>query len=128
MHIEHAAFQVEDPPAVAAWYVEHLGFTVKRSSAEPPYGHFLADGSGRVMIELYNQTVAAVPSYKWMHPVVLHLAFVSADVPGDRDRLIAAGATPEGDVVHTPEGDTVAMLRDPWGFAIQLCRRSEPMV
>lgn len=128
MHIEHVALQVENPRAVAAWYTEHLGFSAKRSAAEPPFGHFLADGSGRVMIELYNQSVAPVPSYKWMHPVALHLAFVSEDVAADRTRLLNAGATEEGDIVHTPEGDTLAMLRDPWGLAIQLCQRAEPMV
>jgi glyoxylase I family protein len=128
MRIEHVAFQVEDPVAVAAWYVEHLGFVVKRSMDVAPFGHFLADDSGRMMIEIYNQPVAAVPSYRWMHSVALHLAFVSADVAADRRRLIAAGATEEGEVVTTAGGDTVAMLRDPWGFAIQLCHRAEPMV
>ena len=43
MKIEHTAYQVEDPAAVARWYVQHLGLTVKRSQDERPFGRFLAD-------------------------------------------------------------------------------------
>jgi hypothetical protein len=28
----------------------------------------------------------------------------------------------------TPAGDHMAMLRDPWGLALQLCQRAESMV
>ena len=35
MKIEHIAFQVADPAAMADWYAEHLGFCVRRSSDEP---------------------------------------------------------------------------------------------
>ena len=31
---------------MAAWYVEHLGFTIKRKIDESPFMHFIADGSG----------------------------------------------------------------------------------
>ncbi len=34
--------------------------------------HFLADGSGRVMLEMYNNPAATVPDYNAMHPLVLH--------------------------------------------------------
>ena len=43
MKIEHLAINVEDPLAMGRWYVDHLGFKVKRRSVEPPYAHFLAD-------------------------------------------------------------------------------------
>lgn len=71
MKIEHVAWQVPDPVALADWYVEHLGM---------------------------------------------------------RARLIAAGATPAGEIVVTPAGDELAMLRDPWGIPLQLVRRAEPMI
>lgn len=128
MRIEHLAYMTQDPPAVAEWYVEHLGFTIKRQMDESPFAYFLADGSGKVMLEIYNNPAATVPDYAAMDPLVLHLAFVSADVEADRDRLIAAGATAEGDLLRADNGDVLAMLRDPWGFAIQLAKRGEPMV
>ncbi len=128
MKIEHMAWQVEDPAAAAAWYVEHLRFEIRRGrgDAAVPF-FFLADQSGAVMIEIYRNPAAPVPDYRAMDPLVLHLALVSDDVAADRERLLNAGAIA---VSHetTPAGDEVAMLRDPWGFPIQLCRRAEPML
>lgn len=123
MKIEHVAFNVEDPLAMGRWYVEHLGFKVKRRTVEPPYGHFLTDDSGTVMIEIYGNGDAPVPDYGSMNPLMLHLALVSNDVEADVRRLSAAGATSLGEIQHSPQGDQLAMLRDPWGFAIQLVKR-----
>jgi catechol 2,3-dioxygenase-like lactoylglutathione lyase family enzyme len=127
MRIEHVAFHVADPAAMAAWYVEHLGFTIKRKIDESPFMHFIADGSGTMMFELYRQPHLRVPDYRETDPSQLHVAFVSDDIEGDRQRLLAAGATAVGDPI-TPGGDVLAMLRDPWGLAIQLAQRAEPMV
>ncbi len=46
MKIEHAAYQVGDPVAMAEWYCAHLGFVVKRSADTPVPVRFLADQSG----------------------------------------------------------------------------------
>jgi uncharacterized glyoxalase superfamily protein PhnB len=128
MKIEHTAYQVEDPVALARWYVEQLGLTVKRAQRESPFGQFLADDGDAVMLEFYNNPRISVPDYRAIDPLALHIAFYSDDVPGTRERLIAAGATPEGDVQVTPTGDTMAMLRDPWGLAIQFVHRATPMI
>ena len=128
MKIEHAAFQVADPVSLAEWYVEHLGMTVKRSQSVAPFGHFLADDGDAVMLEFYNNPKVTVPDYRATDPFVLHLAFQTDDVAHTRDRLIAAGATPEGEVQVTDAGDHVAMLRDPSGLALQLVRRTSPMI
>lgn len=128
MRIEHFAFQTEDPRAVAAWYVKHLGFEVKRVAGAPTHTHFLADSGGNVMVEIYNNPRVRTPDYWVMDPLLLHLAFCSDDPAADRDRLVAAGATIAEDFVTTAAGDGLVMLRDPWGFAIQLVRRAERMV
>ncbi len=39
-----------------------------------------------------------------------------------------AGATSVGEIVETPTGDRFAMLRDPWGLALQLASRAQPLV
>jgi len=126
--IEHTAFQVADPVALAAWYVNHLGLTVKRAQSEAPFGHFLADDGDAVMLEFYNNPRLPVPDYRAMDPLLLHIALRADDVAGTRARLMAAGATPVGDVQHTDAGDTVAMLRDPWGLAVQLVHRRDAMI
>jgi glyoxylase I family protein len=79
------------------------------------------------VLELYRQTKAPVPDYFAMDPMVLHVAFVVNDVAAERSRLIAAGAHAVGDVAVTESGDQLAMLRDPWGLAIQLVKRSSPL-
>jgi len=126
--IEHTAYQVSDPVSLATWYVAHLGLRVKRSQTESPFGYFLADDGDSVMLEFYRQDTMTVPDYRAMDPLLLHLAFLADDVAVTRARLIAAGATPEGEAFVNMAGDEVAMLRDPWGLAIQLICRADPMI
>lgn len=127
MKIEHFAYQVEDPAAVSGWYCVQLGFSVKRSADAPVPVRFLADASGEVMVEIYNNPKVETPDYASMDPLILHLAFGCDDLAGTIERLTTAGAELLLEET-TPLGDTLAMLRDPWGFAIQLCHRAEPMV
>lgn len=128
MRIEHTGYMVQDPVAVAAWYVEHLGFTIKRAMDKSPNTHFLADETGTVLIEIYNNPQAMVPDYAAIDPLVLHLGFAVDDVDAEKSRLLAAGATIQRDLIETVAGDRLVMLRDPWGFPIQLCQRAESMI
>ena len=128
MTIEHLGLNVPEPVAAAHWYVNNLGMRVARESGPPHHAHFLVDAGGRVMLEIYNNPGAPVPDYRAMHPLMLHVALAVEDVPGERVRLLEAGASDEGGVEVTPAGDQVAMLRDPWGLPIQLVRRARPMV
>lgn len=128
MKIEHLAFNVADPLNMARWYVEHLGFTVKRRFVDPPFAHFLADDSGTVMLEIYGNTEAAALEFPTVQPPALHLALLSNDLPGDVQRLLRAGATVVADVHTLPSGDMFAMLRDPWGLPLQLVKRQNPMI
>lgn len=127
MKIEHAAYTMEKPVEAAKWYAEHLGFRIVKSMAESPFTHFLLDEQTGAMIEIYHNPIVDVPDYSATHPLILHLAFAVEDVSGMRERLIAAGATPEGEIDVTDAGDELAMLRDPWGFPIQLAKRGKPM-
>ena len=127
MKIEHIAFQVAEPAAMANWYAEHLGFSVRRSSDEPVVARFMADLSGTVMLEIYRNPKMPVPDYASMDPAVLHVAFLCDELPGTVARLRAAGAS----LVSGPETlgeDELAMLRDPWGLALQLAKRKRPMI
>jgi catechol 2,3-dioxygenase-like lactoylglutathione lyase family enzyme len=128
MKIEHVAYQVPDPVALADWYVAHLGLRIKRATGAPGQARFLADDNDAVMIEVYHNPLVAMPDYRAIDPLMLHLAFRAEDVAGTRERLLAAGATAEGEVVVSDGGDHLAMLRDPWGLAIQLVRRRDPMI
>jgi glyoxylase I family protein len=126
--IEHVAYQSADPAATADWYCKNLGFHVVRRTEGYPWAHFLADSSGSVMLEIYRRKEVQVPEYGNMDPLLLHVAFICEDVKGTVKKLTAAGAKIVGDITKAPDGDELAMLRDPWGFAIQLAKRAKPML
>lgn len=127
MKLEHFALNVKEPLAMTQWYVDNLGMKILRQQEESPHTTFLADKSGQIMIEIYNNPAAAVPEYSNQHPLIVHLAFVSDDPNEDRDRLLKAGAK-EVSNDQLADGSHLIMLRDPWGLAIQLCKRGKPML
>lgn len=125
MRFEHFALNVPDVHAHVAWYVQHLGLTIARQRSDPPYMTFLADDSGRVIVELYSNPVAPYPDYKSAHPLVFHIAFVSTNTAADRARLERAGATFFAED-KLPDGSALLMMRDPWGVPLQFCHRAIP--
>ena len=128
MKIEHVAVNVPDPLGFARWYVDHLKLTVARRSMEPPYGHFLADDGGKVMLEIYGNSQAPSLDLPNVAPPALHFAFLSNDIAADVKRLVAAGATHVSGPEIVAGGDEVAMLRDPWGLCVQFVKRVQPML
>jgi glyoxylase I family protein len=128
MRIEHAGIQVPEPGKMGDWYVKNLGFTIMRAADTPVPVRFIADESGRVMLEIYNNPRVPPPDLWKMDPLYLHIAFVCDDVTGTMKRLIDAGAKQHAEIEHTPAGDTLVFLRDPWGMPIQLCQRAKAMV
>jgi glyoxylase I family protein len=127
LNLEHVALNVSDPAAIADWYVKHLGMRIVRQSTTAPYIHFIADAAGRSVIELYCNPVDPLPDYASMHPLRLHVAFATADPDGSKSALAAAGATVVDDLARE-DGTRLIMLRDPWGLAVQLCKRPEPLL
>ena len=127
LNVEHFACNVSDPPAMAAWYVEHLGMRIVRHNPAPPHIHFLADAHGRVVMEIYSNAADPVPDYGAMHPLRFHVAFAAADPDAARAALVAAGGT-FVDEQTLPDGPRLLMLRDPWGLPLQLCKRATPLL
>lgn len=125
MKFEHFAINVPDVRAQAQWLVTNLGFTIARKNDVAPYMHFLADETGRVIVELYTNPLDAVPDYKTQHPLRFHLALVSTDTVADRARLEKAGATFFAEDA-LPDGSRLLMMRDPWGVPLQFCQRAKP--
>lgn len=119
MKLEHFAIDVPDAEAFKAWWCENLGMRVSDNPG------FIMDDSGQAGLEIYRTgETPSAPDYKAMNSMTLHVAFASDDVKADVDRLVAAGATLEQLKLDNPAFH-MAILRDPWGVAIQLCRREK---
>jgi len=128
IRLEHVALNVQDPVAMAKWYCENIGMKVVREGPAPANARFLSDADGNMMLEIYHNPPEAVPNYKSMDPLCLHIAFMVDDVQSLSRKLVAAGATVHQDVYKTDTGDEIVMLRDPWGVPIQFLKRAKPML
>ncbi len=125
MVFEHFGINVPQPAEMADWYVRHVGMRVVRATDSPVVCRFLADRTGRVVIEIYNNPKDAVPDHSTQHPLRFHWAFAVENPAAERDRLVAAGATLL--IEETlPDGSQLITVRDPWGLPLQLCRRATP--
>jgi glyoxylase I family protein len=125
MKFEHFALNVPDARASAQWYVTHMGMRVARTRQDAPYTSFLADDTGRVILEVYSNPAAPYPDYAAAHPLCFHVAFVADDPAAARTKLVAAGATPAYEET-LPDGSFLIMVRDPWGVPLQLVKRMTP--
>ena len=120
MKLEHVAIDVSDPEAFIGWWCANLGF---RRAAEG--SAFIIDDSGTMGLEIYRTgETQSAPDYGAMNAMTLHVAFASQDVKVDAERLVAAGARLEQLKLDAPEFH-MAILRDPWGVPVQLCRRAK---
>ncbi|MCX6143181.1 MAG: VOC family protein [Ignavibacteriales bacterium] len=125
---EHLAFNVKDPPAIAQWYVDHLGMKIFRSGPPPSNTRFVGDSSGNLMFELVSNPAVPWLDYASFSHMSMHLAFMVDNVKTMRDSLLVAGAEIVEDITSTPSGDQVLMMRDPFGLAIQFVMRVNPML
>ncbi len=126
MIFEHVGLNVPDAKAMADWYIRQCGMRAVRRMDQPPHTAFLADASGRVVLEIYTNPKAVIPDYRQEQPLRYHFAMATDDPGADKDRMIAEGATLESDD-RLEDGSRLIMLRDPWGIPLQLCKRAVPM-
>ena len=125
MKFEHFAINVPDAAAMARWYVQNCDLQPALALNEPPFTHFLADSSGRVVIEIYTNESAPMPDYAERDPLIFHWAFEVSDAGAARDLLLDEGAELVSDEV-LDDGSHLVMLRDPWGIPLQLVNRAKP--
>ena len=123
MMIEHVAVNVSDPHGMVEWYIKELDMKLLRQANE--YTYFISDENKSTILEIYHNPAAPVLPYKEMDPLMLHFAFLSDDLKKDTLRLVQAGATVFKDVTVTKGGDSLVMLKDPWGISIQLVKRTD---
>ena len=125
--LEHLAINVSEPVKVAEWWCRNLGMEVVRSGPPPIDCRFIRDFSGTMCIELYhNPSDRPGPDYAAKPPLEFHIGVECDDPETDAKRLVAAGAQLV-EIEHV-QGMTLAMMRDPWGICLQLCKRPNPVL
>ena len=127
MNIEHIALNVDDPEAMVVWYGKHLGLRVLRKVGGEAQIHFLIDEADQVALEIFHHPDSPRTDFHGLHPQQLHVAFAVDDIESEKQRLLVAGATLDGDVHSMPTGDLLLFLRDPWGLTLQLAKRVTPL-
>jgi glyoxylase I family protein len=126
MKIEHIGLSVSKPITMANWYVEHLGFIIRRQDGNDQKGlAFISDAGQETMLELFDNNVTPPLEGYALSLLAVHIAVSSQDPEVDMQRLIKAGAVyMEGDPKKAA-GDVLVLLRDPWGNTIQLAKRAK---
>lgn len=122
---EHIALNVGDMEAIADWYCTHMAMIKVRH--DPGRKLFLADHTKVVVLELYSNPDKPRIDLAKTTSAEMHVAFVVDDIHAAIDELVAAGATVEAPPADNV-GDTLTMLRDPFGLALQLVQRKEALL
>ena len=117
---------VSEPVAMAAWYVEHLGMRIVRQNRGAAYPF---PGGCEWLRRHRDLQQRGGLRFRTM-PRCTRCGFISRSRPRIR--------TPQGPRCEKPaqrssrregpDGSRLLMLRDPWGFPLQLCKRATPLM
>ena len=80
MKIEHIGLSVSKPISMANWYVEHLGFIIRRQDGNDQKGvAFISDAKQETMLELFDNNVTPPLEGYALSPLAVHIAIASHD-------------------------------------------------
>ena len=125
MKFEHYAPNNPVSVAVADWYAKNCRTRIVKAIEVELYTRFLADETGRVVLGIYSNRAVEMPDYARMDSLEYHWASAVDDPKGEKARLQEAGARSE-ESIQPSEGTKLILMRDPFGMALQLCKRAEP--
>jgi len=117
---DHVAITVKDFDRTIDWYVENMGFTVKRKIENKERGTRIAflEASGQAMLEFFGfidtKKVVEGPILKAEETGIKHISFFVDDMEGMCQRLKKAGiefstSTPKRAVFKDPNGIVIEM-------------------
>jgi predicted enzyme related to lactoylglutathione lyase len=121
VRFEHMAINVDNPKAIADWYVKYVGLEILSASKKMI---FVRDPGSHFMFELYKKPNAN-GSYSSMNHAATHVAFSTGDAQALSKKMVEGGAK----ILKTttnPAGDTVINMKDPWGNKLQVIHRVKP--
>jgi catechol 2,3-dioxygenase-like lactoylglutathione lyase family enzyme len=128
VRIEHIGMCVPAPISMGNWYRDHLGFEILRSVGDDAEGvSFIVDSAGRTVLELGKLAERPPLDPRSLAPLQLHIAIDCDDPTTEAQRLAAAGAELIGESPRNAYPGEKLLVRDPWGFVIQLLNRQSKL-
>lgn len=127
MYPEHLAVNTTDSRARSMWYRNNLGFVVIRDATAALFAVFSSDAGEHLMFELYQFPQYPFVDLQKLNPFSMHVAFATNDVANAKECLAKGGAS-FVEFHNTVQGDSVLVLRDPWGMPIHIVKRVKPML
>jgi catechol 2,3-dioxygenase-like lactoylglutathione lyase family enzyme len=106
------------------WYRDNLGFKILRRAGDDVDGvSFVVDGEGKTVLELGKLPEGPPLDGRSLLPLQLHIAVECEDPNAEAERLISAGAELLGESPRSSYKGEKILIRDPWGYTIQLVNR-----
>ena len=123
MQFGYCILYVPDVPAALSFYEQAFGLSRKFLHESNTYGE-LATGTTKLAFaaeELASGHGEFRPNRPNEKPCAMEVALVTDDVTAAFQRATAAGAQVHQKPEQKPWGQTVAYVRDPNGFLVELC-------
>ncbi len=128
MNIEHVGICVAAPISMGKWYRDHLGFKIVRSAGDDEDGvSFIVDEEGNTVLELGKLPEGPPLDGRSLLPLQLHIAVECEDPTVEAEKLAKAGAELLGESPRNKYKGEKILIRDPWGYTIQLVNRKNKL-
>jgi len=116
---------VRDVTKTIAFYEKAFDLQRKFITPDRSYGELITGATTLSFAELKlaasNLKNGFTESDTERKPFAMEIAFATTDVEGTYKKAIMAGATEETPATVKPHGQTVAYVRDPNGFLVEIC-------
>ena len=119
--LEHTAIASPDPRALAAWYVEKLGFVINYEYD----GNYFVKAPNGAMLELIPAE-GERGSNRMRDPGLRHLAVAVDDFAAAHERLRESGVQFLGEP-YTNQGNRLVFFADADGNILHLIQREKPL-
>src|SRR5512138_2460935 len=128
LRIEHIGICVAAPISMGEWYRDHLGFQIVRSVGNDIDGvSFVVDDEGNTILELGRLPEGPPLEGQSLFPLQLHIAVACEDPAAEAERLCHTGAKLLGESPRNHYKGEKILIRDPWGYTIQLVNRKNKL-